>query len=212
MPITPSLRHCSNKYKLAREGEKDKEKDEDFFLLLFFFLWWSHNRSLLIEISKATCFQNQLCVCVCMFLMHTLAYHWSITGVIPRNGHGCTFFTPFKCSRCGPASNRPSICSPDKYNRIYHYDLALNPTADRDGQMCSVYSDLIKITEGQARCDGSETTAMWSNSANQTAALSKSLSAAPRSPVNVLRFQWGHIAQLWHMKKNVHVLWCLIPQ
>ncbi len=29
MPITPSLRHCSNKYKLAREGEKDKEKDED---------------------------------------------------------------------------------------------------------------------------------------------------------------------------------------
>ncbi len=28
MPITPSLRHCSNKYKLAREGEK--EKDEDF--------------------------------------------------------------------------------------------------------------------------------------------------------------------------------------
>ncbi len=29
MPPTPSLRHCSNKYKLAREGEKDKEKDED---------------------------------------------------------------------------------------------------------------------------------------------------------------------------------------
>ncbi len=29
MPITPSLRHCSNKYMLAREGEKDKEKDED---------------------------------------------------------------------------------------------------------------------------------------------------------------------------------------
>ncbi len=27
MPITPSLRHCSNKYKLAREGEKGKEKD-----------------------------------------------------------------------------------------------------------------------------------------------------------------------------------------
>ncbi len=46
MPITPSLRHCSNKYKLAREGEKDKEKDEDFekvkvqfiYLLFFFFL------------------------------------------------------------------------------------------------------------------------------------------------------------------------------
>ncbi len=29
MPITPSPRHCSNKYKLAREGEKGKEKDED---------------------------------------------------------------------------------------------------------------------------------------------------------------------------------------
>ncbi len=30
MPITPSLRHCSNKYKLAREGENDKENYEDF--------------------------------------------------------------------------------------------------------------------------------------------------------------------------------------
>ncbi len=30
MPITPSLGHCSNKYMLAREGEKDKEKDKDF--------------------------------------------------------------------------------------------------------------------------------------------------------------------------------------
>ncbi len=44
MPITPSLRHCSNKYKLAREGEKDKEKDEDFekvkvFFFFFFFLY-----------------------------------------------------------------------------------------------------------------------------------------------------------------------------
>ncbi len=42
MPITPSLRHCSNKYKLAREGEKDKEKYEDLekgkFIIIFFFL------------------------------------------------------------------------------------------------------------------------------------------------------------------------------
>ncbi len=44
MPITPSLRHCSNKYKLAREGEKDKEKDEDiekgkdFFIFYFFMM------------------------------------------------------------------------------------------------------------------------------------------------------------------------------
>ncbi len=36
MPITPSLRHCSNKYMLAREGEKEKEKDEDFEKRLFF--------------------------------------------------------------------------------------------------------------------------------------------------------------------------------
>ncbi len=39
MPLTPSLRHCSNKYKLAREGEKGKEKDEDiekgsFFMMM----------------------------------------------------------------------------------------------------------------------------------------------------------------------------------
>ncbi len=46
MPITPSLRHCSNKYKLAREGEKDKEKDEDFekvkvqFFFFFFFFFF----------------------------------------------------------------------------------------------------------------------------------------------------------------------------
>ncbi len=43
MPITPSLRHCSNKYKLAREGEKDKEKDFEkvkvFFFFFFFFLY-----------------------------------------------------------------------------------------------------------------------------------------------------------------------------
>ncbi len=40
MPITPSLRHCSNKYKLAREGEKDKEKDEDFEKVFFFFFFF----------------------------------------------------------------------------------------------------------------------------------------------------------------------------
>ncbi len=43
MLVTPSLRHCSNKDKLAREGEKDKEKDEDFekvksFLIYIVFL------------------------------------------------------------------------------------------------------------------------------------------------------------------------------
>ncbi len=42
MPITSSLRLCSNKYKLAREGEKDKEKDEDIEkgkeLFFYFFM------------------------------------------------------------------------------------------------------------------------------------------------------------------------------
>ncbi len=38
MPITPSLRPCSNKYMLAREGEKDEdfEKSESFFFFVFF--------------------------------------------------------------------------------------------------------------------------------------------------------------------------------
>ncbi len=36
MPLTPSLRHCSNKYKLAKEGEKGKEKDEDEDIDFFF--------------------------------------------------------------------------------------------------------------------------------------------------------------------------------
>ncbi len=32
MPLTPSLRHCSNKYKLAREGEKEKDEDLERYL------------------------------------------------------------------------------------------------------------------------------------------------------------------------------------
>ncbi len=44
MPITPSLRHCSNKYKLAREGDKDKEKDEDFEKVFFFFFLMKSSR------------------------------------------------------------------------------------------------------------------------------------------------------------------------
>ncbi len=40
MPLTPSLRHCSNKYKLAREGEKDEdiEKGKDCFFYFVFFM------------------------------------------------------------------------------------------------------------------------------------------------------------------------------
>ncbi len=32
MLVIPSVGHCSNKYKLAREGEKDEEKDYVFSL------------------------------------------------------------------------------------------------------------------------------------------------------------------------------------
>ncbi len=39
MPLTPSRRHCSNIYKLAREGEKGKEKDEDIEKVFFFFFF-----------------------------------------------------------------------------------------------------------------------------------------------------------------------------
>ncbi len=35
--VTPSLRHCSNKYNIAREGEKDKEKEILKKLKKFFF-------------------------------------------------------------------------------------------------------------------------------------------------------------------------------
>ncbi len=43
VPITPSPRHCSNKYKLAREGEKGKEKDIEkgkvyIYIYLFFMM------------------------------------------------------------------------------------------------------------------------------------------------------------------------------
>ncbi len=35
MLVTPSLGHFLNKYKLAREGKKDKEKYEVFFFFKF---------------------------------------------------------------------------------------------------------------------------------------------------------------------------------
>ncbi len=38
MPITPSLRHCSNKYKLAREGEKEKDEDLEKGKVFFFMM------------------------------------------------------------------------------------------------------------------------------------------------------------------------------
>ncbi len=37
MPIKPSLRYCSNKYMLAREGEKEKDEDLEKVKVFFFF-------------------------------------------------------------------------------------------------------------------------------------------------------------------------------
>ncbi len=61
MPITPSLRHCSNKYKLAREGEKDKEKDEDFEKVkvqIFFFFFFLCSQVELKEMSFQLLLEN----------------------------------------------------------------------------------------------------------------------------------------------------------
>ncbi len=60
MPITPSLRHCSNKYKLAREGEKDKEKDEDFekVKVQFFFIFFLCSQVELKEMSFQLLLEN----------------------------------------------------------------------------------------------------------------------------------------------------------
>ncbi len=38
MLVTPSLRYCSNKYKLAREGEKDEDLEKGKVFLLHFFM------------------------------------------------------------------------------------------------------------------------------------------------------------------------------
>ncbi len=60
MPITPSLRHCSNKYKLAREGEKDKEKDEDFekVKVQIFFIFFLCSQVELKEMSFQLLLEN----------------------------------------------------------------------------------------------------------------------------------------------------------
>ncbi len=43
--VTPSLRHCSNKYKLARKGEKDKDEDFEKVKRFFFFFLWRKSSS-----------------------------------------------------------------------------------------------------------------------------------------------------------------------
>ncbi len=58
MPITPSLRPCSNKYKLAREGEKDKEKDEDFEKVNVFFFFFLYSQVELKEMSFQLLLEN----------------------------------------------------------------------------------------------------------------------------------------------------------
>ncbi len=58
MPITPSLRHCSNKYKLAREGEKDKEKDEDFEKVKEIFYFFLYSQVELKEMSFQLLLEN----------------------------------------------------------------------------------------------------------------------------------------------------------
>ncbi len=57
MPITPSLRHCSNKYKLAREGEKDTKKDDDFEKVKEF-LFFSSSQVELKEMSFQLLLEN----------------------------------------------------------------------------------------------------------------------------------------------------------
>ncbi len=66
MPLTPSLRHCSNKYMLAREGEKDKEKDEDFekvkyiyiYIYIYFFYFFLSSQVELKEMSFQLLLEN----------------------------------------------------------------------------------------------------------------------------------------------------------
>ncbi len=71
MPITPSLRHCSNKYKLAREGEKDKEKDEDFEKVKDFFFFFFFFDNVNDNVSA-------LCVLVCSWSLNKLIFNISI--------------------------------------------------------------------------------------------------------------------------------------
>ncbi len=77
MPITPSLRHCSNKYKLAREGEKDKAKVNFFFFffcsqvelkemsfyILYFELLYELLYFSITFIAKSECRQFYLFIC-----------------------------------------------------------------------------------------------------------------------------------------------------
>ncbi len=66
MPITPSLRHCSNKYKLASEGEKDKEKDGDFEKVIFYFiLFFMMKSSRVGRVERYTfLFVKKYCFCL----------------------------------------------------------------------------------------------------------------------------------------------------
>ncbi len=59
MPITPSLRHFSNKYMLAREGEKDKDEDfEKVKVQFFFFFFFLSSQVELKEMSFQLLLEN----------------------------------------------------------------------------------------------------------------------------------------------------------
>ncbi len=59
MPITPSLRHCSNKYMLAREGEKEKDEDfEKVKVQIFFFFFFLCSQVELKEMSFQLLLEN----------------------------------------------------------------------------------------------------------------------------------------------------------
>ncbi len=65
------LSHCSNKYKLAREGEKDKGKGFFFFLLeqvvsLFLFYLYLYIYFYVKMYVAYVCVHVSLCVCVCV--------------------------------------------------------------------------------------------------------------------------------------------------
>ncbi len=58
MPITPSLRHCSNKYMLAREGEKEKDEDFEKVKVQFFFYFFFCSQVELKEMSFQLLLEN----------------------------------------------------------------------------------------------------------------------------------------------------------
>ncbi len=70
MPITQSLRHCSNKYKLEREGEKEKDEDLERF---FFFRSIPFSIIFFHFTPKGICKGN--CMCNLQFVLYLHPYN-----------------------------------------------------------------------------------------------------------------------------------------